>query len=187
MLAPVRLSIATVMPVTLAEAKAHVGAIGFTDDDPQLEGFIKAAVANLEKTLTLALVDQTWRQDMGCWSTITILQPGPIKEVSSVKYVDENGDMQTFPTSSYGLFADVSGYFLQIFGAALPRLANRPDAVSVTYSCGFEADAFPPELKTAILLHVGLLYSFRGDPQVPRIEENSAYQALIWPYRKPRV
>ncbi|KAB2748041.1 head-tail connector protein [Brucella anthropi] len=187
MLAPVRLSISAIMPVTLADAKAHVGAVGFTDDDPQLEGFIKAAVGSLERTLTTALVDQSWRQDLGCWSTITILRPGPVIDVSSVKYVDESGEVRTLPASSYGLFADVSGYYLQIFNRDLPRLADRPDAISVIYSCGFDADTFPPELKTAILLHVGLLFSFRGDPQVPRIEDNSAYQALIWPYRKPKV
>ena len=63
---------------------------------------------------------------------------------------------------------------------------NRADAVTIEYKAGSAAADVPSSLKAAILMHVGLMYSYRGDPEGPRIEDNSAYESLIWPFRRRR-
>jgi hypothetical protein len=63
-LAPVRTVAPALNPVSLDEAKDHVGAAEFDDDDRKLEGYIDAAVAYLDGysgILGRALITQTWK------------------------------------------------------------------------------------------------------------------------------
>lgn len=182
-LAPVRVSVTGEQPVTLDEAKRHVGAVGFTSDDPDIEGFIKSATGYLEKLLGTALVKQRWRQDLSCFPSHFYLTPFPVISLSSVKYLSD-GSLETLDVQDYQLYSDITGPFIQFFSQNLPHTADRPDAVQITYESGFEPDQLPDALKTAILIHVGYLYGHRGQPDMPTIEDIPAYQMLVWPHRR---
>lgn len=185
-LAPVRVGVTGVQPVTLDEAKRHVGAVGFTSDDADIEGFIKSATGYLEKLLGTALVKQSWRQDLSCFPSRFYLTPFPIISLTSVQY---RADDATLPLAAqeFGLYTDMTGPFIQFFSKSLPRTDDRPDSVQITYESGFEPDQLPAALKAAILIHVGYLYGHRGQPEMPTIEDIPAYQMLVWPYRRPGV
>ena len=185
-LAPVRVGVTGVQPVTLDEAKRHVGAVGFTSDDPDIEGFIKSATQYLEKLLGTALVKQSWRQDLSCFPSRFYLTPFPVISITSVEYQTGTGISPLAP-QEYGLFTDVAGPFVQFFSQNLPQTSGRPDAVQVTYESGFATDQIPAELRTAILIHVGYLYGHRGQPDMPTIEDIPAYQMLVWPHRRPGI
>ncbi len=185
-LAPVRVGVTGVQPVTLDEAKRHVGAVGFTSDDPDIEGFIKSATGYLEKLLGTALVKQTWRQDLSCFPSRFYLTPFPVISLMTVKYRTDNA-LLPLDAQEFDLYADVVGPFIQFFSKSLPRTADRPDAVQITYESGVEPDELPAPLRAAILIHVGYLYGHRGQPEMPTIEDIPAYQMLVWPYRRPGV
>jgi uncharacterized phiE125 gp8 family phage protein len=185
-LAPVRVGVTGVRPVTLDEAKRHVGAVGFTSDDPDIEGFIKSATGYLEKLLGTALVKQSWRQDLSCFPSRFYLTPFPVNSLTSVKY-RADGNLEPLDVQDYELYTDVTGPFVQFFPQSFPEIPDRPDAVQITYESGFEPNELPAALKAAILIHVGYLYGHRGQPEMPTIEDIPAYQMLVWPYRRPGV
>ncbi|MGO1160547.1 head-tail connector protein [Brucella sp. C7-11G] len=182
-LAPVRVGVTGELPVTRDEAKRHVGAVGFTSDDLDIDGFIKSATGYLEKLLGMALVKQSWRQDLSCFPSRFYLTPFPVISLTSVKYRSD-GVLKTLDVQDYELYSDITGPFVQFFSQNRPQTSDRPDAVQVTYESGFEPDELPAALKAAILIHVGYLYGHRGQPDMPTIEDIPAYQMLVWPHRR---
>ncbi|WP_374832962.1 head-tail connector protein [Paenochrobactrum pullorum] len=188
MLLPVRTQAPAEMPVALEEARQHLIVSGFTDDDEQIKRFIQAATDHLERTLNIALVTQTWKQSFCSFNSLLQLRMGPVASVDAVKYYDADNVEQVVFNTAYSALKYAQGTVIQAStGDAWPVSANRADAVTVEYKSGSAAADVPASLKAAILMHVGLMYSYRGDPEGPRIEDNSAYAALIWPFRRPKV
>ena len=188
MLLPIRTQAPTEMPVALEEARQHLIVSGFTDDDEQIERFIQAATDHLERTLNIALVTQTWKQSFCLFNSLLQLRMAPVASIEAVKYYNTENVEQVVLNTSYSALMYAQGTVIQASsGDAWPATANRADAVTIAYVAGTEQADVPPSLKTAILMHVCLMYSYRGDPEGPRIEDNSAYEALIWPFRRPKV
>lgn len=187
MLAPVRIDTEQIYPVTLDEAKQHVGAVGFTSDDGEIKHFIAAATSDLERTLNMAFALQDWRQDISCFSGSHYLYPNPVRAITAVTYRDINGAVATLPESAYALYADASGSFLEFLSADLPITAIRRDAISITYQCGYSDGMCHPALRAAILIYVGYLYGHRGQPDLQAIDNIPACEKLIFSFRKPRV
>lgn len=188
MLLPVRTQAPAETPVPLDEARQHLIVSGFTDDDEQIVRLIQAATDYLERTLNMALVKQTWMQAFSSFDCLLRLRVGPVARVEAVRYYDGNNVEQTLSASSYSVLNYAGGPVVSLtYGGNWPVTINRQDAVSIEYIAGVDAADVPASLKAAILMHVGLMYSYRGDPEGPRIEDNSAYQALIWPFRRPKV
>lgn len=188
MLIPVRTQAPADTPVSLEEARQHLIVSGFTDDDEQIERFIQAATDYLERTLNIALVTQTWKQSFCSFNRLLQLRMGPVASVDAVKCFGPDNAEITVPAASYSCLTYISGTVVQLtYGNEWPATSSRQDAVTIEYTAGTSASEVPASLKAAILMHVGLMYSYRGDPEGPRIEDNSAYEALIWPFRRPKV
>lgn len=188
MLVPIRTLAPLTMPVSLEDARQQLIVFGFTDDDKQIERFIWAATESLEKTLNIALVTQVWRQMFGSFNDTMLLRVGPVSKIKAITYFDAGNVEQTLDAGSYNALTYVHGTVVNFtFGNSPPATFNRLDAVSVEYEAGAPADGVSPSLKVAILMHVGLMYSYRGDPEGPRIESNAAYEELIWHFRRPKV
>jgi uncharacterized phiE125 gp8 family phage protein len=189
MLAPVRTAAPAETPVSLDEVKMQCR-VDFDDDDLFLQGLIGAATAHLEKTLAIALVTQTWRQDFGNFACLRLAKDPVQDDGLVVSYRDSTNAQQTLPTSSYRLLADSIGPFVAIEpGQQWPSAYCRPDAVSVTYVAGTPVPEVPLALKAAILLHVGHLYQNREAVTVDAASNSLpfGYEALIWPFKKVGV
>lgn len=188
MLLPVRTQPPAETPVSLEEARQHLIVSGFTDDDNQITRFIQAATDHLERTLNIALVTQTWKQSFCSFNSLLQLRMGPVASVEAVKCFGVDNAEITVPAASYNHLTYACGTVVQLtYGNEWPATFNRPDAVCIEYKAGSAPADVPASLKSAILMHVGLMYSYRGDPEGPRIESNQAYEALIWPFRRPKV
>ena len=188
MLLPVRTQAPDVLPVSLEDARQQLNVYGFTDDDDQIERFIRSATDHLERTLNMALVTQTWKQFFCSFDSFLQLRIGPVAGVVSVKYFDTDNEEQTFSPASYRTLDYACGTSVTLTcGSSWPATVSRPDAVTVEYTAGVPAADVPASLKAAILMHVGLMYSYRGDPEGPRIDSNPAYETLVWPFRRPKV
>ena len=188
MLLPVRTQAPAETPVSLDEARQHLIVSGFTDDDDQITRFVQAATDHLERTLNMSLVTQTWKQSFCSFDSFLRLRNGPVASIVSVKYFDTDNVEQTVPSASYKTLDYTCGTSVTLtYGNSWPATVSRPDAVTIEYTAGVPAEEVPASLKAAILMHVGLMYSYRGDPEGPRIDSNPAYEALIWPFRRPKV
>src|SRR5690606_12599307 len=97
MLAPVRTVAPATMPVSLAEAKAHLR-VDHDDQDDLITAQIKAATAYLDGwsgILGRALVTQTWRQDFAGFGDRLPLPLVPVTAIDSVSYFDGDNVHQT--------------------------------------------------------------------------------------------
>ena len=188
MLLSVRTQAPAETPVSLDEARQHLIVSGFTDDDAQITRFVQAATDHLERKLNMSLVTQAWKQSFCAFDSFLRLSNGPVSSVVSVKYFDTDNVEKTVPATSYKTLDYTCGTVVTpTYGNTWPATASRPDAVTIEYTAGVPAGEVPASLKAAILMHVGLMYSYRGDPEGPRIDSNPAYEALIWPFRRPKV
>lgn len=185
MLAPVRTSAPATTPITLTEAKAHLR-VGHTAEDTLIGIYIDAATAVLDGwtgILGRCMVTQTWRQDFdGFYDDMRL--PFPDVQSVTVAYYDSTNTSQTLSGSVYTLVNDAGGARIELaYNQTFPATYDRPDAVRVTMVAGYgAASAVPAALKAAMLLHVGVMFTARGDADGSG-ELPPAYHALVAPYR----
>ena len=181
------------LPVSLAEAKAHLR-VDYTDEDTLISAMIGAATAHLDGwsgILGRALVTQTWLAVFEDFPTGRLLRL-PIGNVQSatVSYRDDSNSSQTLNASHYYPITDSFGPALVLDGGKTwPSTYDyRPDAVSVTMVCGYgAASAVPEAIKAAIKLIVGDLYMNRETKITKNMTENPTVDRLITPYRRVAV
>lgn len=194
MFTPIRTVDPADTPVSLTEAKAHLR-VDFDDDDDLITALIGVAVDHVDGwsgILGRALMTQTWRQDFNCFRPSLRLPLAPAASITSITYLDPNGDQQTVDPANYALWADGAGplvYF--VTGFAYPAISIEGKAVSVTYVAGYgDADAVPAPIKAAILLLVGQWYENREAAIIaPGTMQTLpfAVDALLAPYRRVGV
>lgn len=155
-----------VMPVTLAEAKAHLRISG-TDQDTLILGLIESAVSAVEGQTNRAICEQTWRMCLddfprgyGHHRHIRIPKP-PTVEISGITYTDTGGATQTLATDQYVLHKDdFTPFVCEAYGVTWPSVRCVPGAVTINFKAGYQrsgplaSTAVPPAIKQAILLHV---------------------------------
>jgi uncharacterized phiE125 gp8 family phage protein len=195
-LAPVR----TVAPVgellSLAGAKAHLK-VEHDDEDVLIAGLVAAATNHLDGyrgILGCALLAQTWKRSFDrfpCGRTVRV-PLGPLRAGATISYFDAAGEAQDF--TAFHAVEDAVGPLLMLEdGASWPSTATRPDAVTVTWPCGFSATAEDPEFPAAVLHAVKLLithwYENRAGVITGTISTELAWTiaALLEPIRKVGV
>ena len=97
---------ATAEPVSLVEAKRHVHAEDFADEDPQLGMLIASARAHVEKYCNVRLATQTVTIKCDGFCDMARLPIAPVQSVTSITYIDTAGAPQTLSTDVYELWAD---------------------------------------------------------------------------------
>lgn len=171
-------------PVTLAEAKLHCR-VDTTDEDASFTRWIQGAREQAEHLLERSLLPQTWEwtQDRFGYfrligmenflpnpaeripfeATRIVLPRPPVTSVTSVKYLDSTGALQTLDPSFYVVDIDNEpGGITLAPGKAWPSTYNVPNAVRVRYVAGYaDAASVPANIKNFILLLVGTMFRFR--------------------------
>lgn len=189
MLAPVRITPPSTLPVSLAEAKAHLR-VDHDDDDVVIEAYIAAAVDHLDGwtgILGRCLVEQTWRQDYNSACRPLSLSLGPIIDVVSVS-LDMGGNPVTLNPSDYNLKTDAGGRAV----IELDPAAAVFWPASVTYKAGYPTttddepvSTVPPAIKVAIMLMVGNWYENREAASDKGLGELPfGASVLLAPYRR---
>ncbi len=173
------------MPVSLAEAKAHLR-VEHDDQDDLITAQIRAATAWLDGyagILGRALITQTWRQEFGRFADHLPLPLAPVTAIDSVSYFDVGNVQQTLDPGLYDLFANARGAHVALRpGQSWPVTFRRADAVSVTFTAGYGAAADVPEpICQAILLIVQRLFD-GADTEIDAAIDRVVH-ALIAPYR----
>lgn len=176
-------------PVTLAEAKLHMR-VDYPEDDSLIASLITAARLRAEvllrQTLLLTTYDlyldafpcggggyyyRTIRQ-MGPgpgWlptggGGIIPLAMGPVNSVTSVKYVDISGTLQTLSAATYTVSIGPRARVQSLPGSAFPIPRDTLDAVVIRYTAGAAtAAAIPETVKAAMKLMVGHWYEHREE------------------------
>jgi uncharacterized phiE125 gp8 family phage protein len=173
-------------PVTLAEARKH---LNFTDDDPTdddafIEALIGAARETCEEYRNCAMLEQVITHVLpgfpcvdavrNPFGEIRLYRP-PHISIETIQYWDADNTTQSLTPATDTNFNETLGTISPIVGEDWPATASRPDAVTITYKCGYaDADAVPKRFKQAILVTLTSWYEQRENTvkNLPTVAEH---------------
>lgn len=170
--------------VSLADMRTHLR-VDFSEDDALIAACVAAATGFIDGPdgwLGRAIGSQTleWRDDTFPLEELVLPYP-PLTSVGSVKYVDPNGDEQTFSDAGYA----VAGQRLVLkSGEAWPSISTDPESVRVRYVAGYAT--VPAGITAAIKLMAADLYHNRETAGPSVMSENNmlpAARRLLHPFR----
>lgn len=151
-------------PVALGDAKLHLRVSG-SDEDDAITLAIERARTEAEDRLGRALITQTWTLYLDAFpdnGEICLPRP-PVQSVSSVKYVDTDGTLQTWSSSNY--VVDTSGERQRLYlayEAFWPSIRAERNAVRIEYVTGYGAASdVPAPFRAWMLLRIGDHYEHR--------------------------
>lgn len=163
----IKVTDATVLPISVAEAKLQARVDG-SDEDSLIEGLIHTARQDLETRLQRSITPVVWKQlrDTFPGGRCIRLHWPTVTAIAHVKYYDRDGVQQTWSSANY-----------QLDGASEPaRLCLAPsvswpdtqldkiNAVEIQYTAGWgDAAAVPAALKHWLKLRVATLYQHREE------------------------
>lgn len=149
-------------PVTLAEAKAHLRVTN-TDDDAWITAAIVTAREMAEQKTQRTLMATTWLRTLDAFPDAIPLRRPPIQSVTSIKYYDAAGALQTLNNASYKVDSEtIPGWVVPAYGYTWPVTLDDINVVQVLYVAGYAAAANVPQgIKNWILLTVGTMYENR--------------------------
>ncbi|MBR0556359.1 hypothetical protein J5J10_11785 [Ciceribacter sp. L1K23] len=176
-----------VEPVTLGEVKAHMR-MEEGQEDAFLTALVGIARSHLEHTTGLALVSQGFRLYLDRWpqSGIVRIGRGPVRSIEAVTVYDEDGAPQTVPLAGHWL--DGYGRPARLWLPDPPAPGRAVNGIEIDFTAGYgESGAdVPAELKRAMLMHVALMFSYRG--AVAPADQPAAipdgYDRLVAPYAR---
>ena len=148
---------AAAFPISLVEAKAHLKAS--EDDDDLITSLITAATAYAERNTGTALAPQTWEYVEDAFPADEIeITLGPIVSITSIKYLDADGVLQTIDSGDYS-FDDASLTGRIVPALAWPTPQETINAVKVRFVVG---STCPVDVRHAILMLIGHWYDNRA-------------------------
>lgn len=158
--------------LSLADAKRHLRAEDFDDDDTLIQSYIDAAISLLDGRdglLQRAIAPQTWALELGCFPCGAIALPlPPLQEVQSIEYLDPEGSWQTLDEADWQVdLGDAQAPGRVVPVASWPATGSAPVTVRVTFRAGYavatgdEGEAPPAQLLHLLRLLVANWYETR--------------------------
>lgn len=177
-------------PLTLSETKAHLR-LDSADEDALLSSLIRVAREHLERETGLCLIDRTLRLYRDDWpeEDVILIDPGPVKAVTAVTVYDASGQSSTVPLSGSRL--DGNARPARLYLPVRPATGAALNGIEIDFTAGFGSAGtdVPDTLKRALLMHVALMFAFRGAVAVDSqpVAVPDGYERLVAPYRLRRL
>ncbi|KSV79572.1 hypothetical protein N185_00150 [Sinorhizobium sp. GW3] len=169
---------ATSEPVTAEEAKRRLH-ITFDDDDADIDLMIKSARDHAEKYCNVRFSSQTVEMKCDGFCDFVRLPEAPVASVTSIAYVDTDGNDQTLADTVYELRNDgLEVAIVTKYGQQWPAIRSGSRIV-VTAVVGYSAA--PAAVKHAILLNIADAYENRENAE---LDDWTAFDALLCNYRR---
>lgn len=158
-----------------------------SDDDTALVEnlYIPAACEFIEDQCNIAIATQTQRMTLNCFPDCNyILLPNPpLQSVTSIQYVDANGDTQTWASSNYDV--DTRSHFGRIvLLTSFPSFnTNVANPITITFVAGYTNLNRPKKLQLSICRLARADYENRDFMGLDSAELEMAKQREIAPYK----
>lgn len=162
---------ASVLPVSLSEAKDHLRLVG-DDLDAEVQAALEAATQYCEqKTSRVLRSTATIVQVHQEWATCYRIDREPLLAVTSVTYYDTDNTLQTVESSNYRIATSERGGSLFEFDADFtwPTLHDRSDPIRLTYTAGYAI--VPAMAKQAVRLMTGYYFGDLDERQMQAAEQ----------------
>lgn len=164
--------------VSVSTAKSHLR-VDHTDDDTLIGILVDAAGERAETHTKKQLCTATRIVRMRGFCDPLYRKPGtreiylpfpPLSSITSITYLDANGDSQTWDAANYQADTkSIPGKIMPAEGVDYPTTASETyNTVTITYVCGMASttDAstlVPATIRRAMMLDVGTMYEYRED------------------------
>lgn len=173
-------------PISLEEAKSHLR-VDSSADDTYITGLISAATDYVERLTNRALVSQTIEFTTTALNTEIVLPRAPATSLTSVSYVDSDGNTQTVNSGVYGLDTTATPSRIRLkHDQSLPSVSlETVNPVTVEYVAGYAtASGVPEPLRAAVKMFVSHLYENREPMLIGTsvTEIPLTFKALLDPY-----
>jgi uncharacterized phiE125 gp8 family phage protein len=180
------------LPLTLAEAKAHLR-VDHDDEDALISTYLAAATKHAEEFTGRAFITQTLELVLDEFKPQIFIPRPPLQYVMSVLYADEPSGAEQLLTENTDYVVDTAnepGWVVAV-GGEWPPTRDVVNAVRIRYVAGYISGDSPPvasvpeDIKAAILLMTGSLYSHRESVVVGTIAGQLPWNAeqLLRPKR----
>lgn len=156
-------------PMEISEAQEHLIIDG---QESYITEIMLAARGMVERYLNRSLTLQTWTAYSNQWCREFILPYGPLLTVTSIKYYDLNGTLQTLATSAYWVDpVKDPGKILLAYDFSPPELQyGRPNAIEIEYTAGYSAStvretqqhAIPDSIRHGLKILMTDMHEHRG-------------------------
>lgn len=156
-------------PLSVSDAKTHTR-IDETAEDSLITDYIAAGRQLIENQTWRALITQTVTVKLDHFPIWDIWLPrSPAQSITSIQYVDTNGDTQTVSSSNYTLDTySTPSAITPAYGQVWPTARCQRNSVTVVYVAGYgdAASDVPEDIVHALKLIVTEAYEDRegGDP-----------------------
>lgn len=177
-------------PVTVEEARAHCRIDG-NQDDELLYMLTRTAREYAEAYTGRSFVSTTWELRVDQFPLYFQLPKAPLSSVTSITYIDIEGNTQTLSAGLYQVVADAGpfaqpGKIFQAYNATWPSSRGHIDDVRIRYVAGYGAATdVPMAIKAAIKLMTAHLYENREATLTGTIvtEYPLGFSALLSPFK----
>ena len=166
-------------PLSLDEAKAFLRILD-SEDDVLISSIIDAVTDHTQKILNRQLGVATY--ELYAPDLVVKLPNNPIKEITSIEYLDASGSYVALEPTSYYLY-EHNGIGC-INYSIVPDLVEHKKAVKITFVCGY--DTVPEPIKHYMKIMISTLFENREEyvigTIVSKFDKRYAL-ALLDPYR----
>jgi uncharacterized phiE125 gp8 family phage protein len=185
-------------PITTDEAKAHLK-VTHSSQDAYIAALISAAreqIAGINGWLGRCLVEETFDMKLDFFPACIDVPMAPLRSVTSITYLDSNGDSQTLDPSLYQVFgvgASMGGAIQPAYEQNWPTTYDVPEAVTVRFVAGYPSDGLSPEdhaanvptpIKEALKLLVKQAFDDKdAEDPAGAMQIDKAVERLLAPYR----
>jgi len=178
------------------EVKGHLRVDTETERARVESILIPSATQMAEAETGRQLITATWTLYLDSFPTsgtkIELPRP-PLQSVSSIKYYDTQGTIQTWAAAgNYSVMAPVgpfaeSGYIVPAYGITYPSTYGQPNSVEIAFVAGYGLTfaSVPGAIRAALLLLVGEMFERREEAIVGAAIGSVPLAAhrLLWPFR----
>ena len=175
-------------PLTLAEAKAHLRLDG-AEEDALLLSLIATAREHLEREAGICLIERGLRLYLDDWPEPLTLAHGPVRAVTAVTVYDDDGEPAAVSLDGHRL--DGAARPARLYLKERPRPGAALNGVEIDFIAGFGTSGadVPEALKRAMLMHVALMFAFRGAVAAENQPAGvpNGYERLVAPWRMVRL
>jgi len=163
-------------PILVAEAKNQLR-IDTSDEDTILGDYITAARQTLEVLMRRAFITQTITLKYDSFPSESdgiVLPRPPAIAITSIQYVDSDGDDQTWSSDDYSLDSNSQpARIVPVYNVDFPTTRTQANAVTVVYTAGYGSARtdVPESIRLAIRLLVGTYYENREATAARKVSE----------------
>ncbi len=172
--------------ITVEEAAEFMRADFSEDETPMIETIITASRQWCEEYLRRAIGIQTLELTLAGFPNKISLRP-PFIAITSVKYLDVNGDLQTMDAADYLLSASAEpASMIPSSGNWPSTLSGVDDSVKVRFTTGYQdggspfvTEQLPKTIRTAMLMQIADLYANREAQVEKSLAANPTVERLL--------